>query len=153
SPVPSGVEASSDGSGLCASRSWSLVQPKRLAAAMADAMRAATEVMRGDLWYQRRMAKARVVGVTGGAAGALRRGHPWVWRAGVARAADGLSTGDVVELRGTEGEPLGQGIWDATSPIAARIYTRDTASMLDASLIASAIERAILRRAAIALGT
>jgi 23S rRNA (cytosine1962-C5)-methyltransferase len=92
------------------------------------------------------MSKARVVGVTSGAAAALGRGHPWVWRAGVARAADGLATGDVVELKGATGEPLGQGIWDATSPIAARVYTRDAATKLDAAFIVAAVGRAIERR-------
>jgi 23S rRNA (cytosine1962-C5)-methyltransferase len=93
------------------------------------------------------MTKARVVTVTSGAAGAVRRGHPWIWRAGVARANDGLATGEVVEVRASDEVPLGQGIWDDTSPIAIRLYARTVSPRLDAAAIAVGVERAILRRA------
>jgi 23S rRNA (cytosine1962-C5)-methyltransferase len=94
------------------------------------------------------MSKARVVHVTSGAAAALRRGHPWIWRAGVAKTSDSCATGDVVEVRGPE--PLGQAIWDDASPIAARIYARTTSPRLDASALARGIEQAIERRAPLA---
>jgi 23S rRNA (cytosine1962-C5)-methyltransferase len=94
------------------------------------------------------MSKARVVNVTSGAATALRRGHPWIWRAGVAKASDAFATGDAVEVRGPE--PLGQAIWDDASPIAARIYTRATSPKLDAAVIVRGVERAIERRASLA---
>jgi 23S rRNA (cytosine1962-C5)-methyltransferase len=93
------------------------------------------------------MSKARVVNVTSGAAAALRRGHPWIWRAGVTKTSGPLATGDVVEVRGPEA--LGQAIWDDASPIAARMYTRTSSPKLDAVLIVSGIERAIERRASL----
>jgi 23S rRNA (cytosine1962-C5)-methyltransferase len=94
------------------------------------------------------MSKARVVNVTNGAAAALRRGHPWIWRAGVAKTSEALATGDVVEVRGPE--PLGQAIWDDASPIAARVYTRTPSPRLDSAIVVRGIERAIERRAPLA---
>jgi len=86
--------------------------------------------------------QARVVG-SRSAAGALSAVIPGC---GARRGArrDGLSTGDVVELQGTEGEALGQGIWDEDIPIAARIYTRDTASKARRVAHRERVERAIL---------
>jgi len=96
------------------------------------------------------MTKARVVTVSSGAAGAVRRGHPWIWRAGVARASDALGTGEVVEVRASDDTPLGQGIWDDTSPIAIRLYARTVSPKLDAAAIAGGVERAVERRAFLA---
>jgi 23S rRNA (cytosine1962-C5)-methyltransferase len=96
------------------------------------------------------MTKVRVVTLSAGASAAVVRGHPWIWREGVARAAHGLETGDVVELRDPKGAALGQGLWDATSPIAARVYARQTSVALDSAVILEAIERAIERRKALA---
>jgi 23S rRNA (cytosine1962-C5)-methyltransferase len=95
------------------------------------------------------MAKARVVTLNAGAAGAVLRGHPWIWREGVARAAQGLEMGEVVELRDPKGAALGQALWDPASPIAARVYARDT-SMPFAEGIVQSIERAFDRRRALA---
>ncbi len=102
--------------------------------------------MRNDLWYQRLMSKARSVTVSSGAANALRRGHPWIWRDGVTRGGEGLETGAVIEVRASEGEPLGQGLWDAASPIAARLYTPDLAPRLAPETIVASVARAVERR-------
>jgi len=96
------------------------------------------------------MSKARVVSVTSGAAGAIRRGHPWIWRDAVARGSEGLATGDVIEVRSVGEEPLGQAIWDETSPIAARVYARTVSPRLEPGAIIRGIERAIARRAGFA---
>src|SRR5215471_9983399 len=92
------------------------------------------------------MAKARRVTVTRGAAAALVRGHPWVWREQVTRADDAMQSGDVVGVCDPEGALLGQGLWDASSPIAIRIYTRSATPPLAPELIGEAIARAIDRR-------
>jgi len=84
--------------------------------------------------YQRRMAKARVVGVTGGAPAPQAR-YPWLWRAAW-RARDGLSTGDVVELQGTEAKRSDRDLGRDIPYRGAHLHA-DTASKLDASLIAS----------------
>jgi 23S rRNA (cytosine1962-C5)-methyltransferase len=92
------------------------------------------------------MAKARRVTVTRGAAAALVRGHPWVWREQVTRADDAMQSGDVVGVCDPEGAFLGQGLWDESSPIAIRIYTRSASPHLTPKLIGEAIARAIERR-------
>jgi 23S rRNA (cytosine1962-C5)-methyltransferase len=92
------------------------------------------------------MTKARVVTLNAGAAAAVLRGHPWVWREGVARAPQGLEMGDPVELRDPKGTALGQALWDPSSPIGARVYVRDTSVPLGSSAIVEALERAIERR-------
>ncbi len=82
------------------------------------------------------------------AAAAVRRGHPWVYRQGLARpGAKPPRTGDVVELVDTSGEALGAGLYDDRSPIAVRVYTRG--GRLDAAALASGIERAIAARDAL----
>jgi 23S rRNA (cytosine1962-C5)-methyltransferase len=93
------------------------------------------------------MSKTRVVGVTAGAAAAIRRGHPWIWREAVSSGTQGLATGDVVEVRSPVGEPLGQAIWDETSPIAARLYAHSVSPALEPGAIVREIDRAIGRRA------
>jgi 23S rRNA (cytosine1962-C5)-methyltransferase len=96
------------------------------------------------------MAKARVVTLTAGAAAGITRGHPWIWREGVAEGGQGLEAGEVVELRDPRGAALGQGLWDPSSPIAARVYARTPTPPLDAGLIVHGIERAIARRGSLA---
>jgi 23S rRNA (cytosine1962-C5)-methyltransferase len=98
------------------------------------------------------MSKARVVHLAAAAATAVRRGHPWIWRAGVGRTSDALATGEVVEVRAPDGEPLGQAIWDDASPIAARVYARTVSPQLDAARIVRTIEQAAARRDALSSG-
>ena len=89
------------------------------------------------------------------AAAAVRRGHPWVYREGIAspdgrggrgaRALPRLGTGDVVEL--VEGKTfLGRALWDADSPIAARVFERAEGRRLDPASIAARLERAFALR-------
>lgn len=82
------------------------------------------------------------------AAMAIRRGHPWVWRQGIARGGEGLAAGAVVGLRDKEGTPLGNGLWDPLSPIAVRVFTERANEKLDIELILGRIERAMRRREA-----
>jgi 23S rRNA (cytosine1962-C5)-methyltransferase len=56
------------------------------------------------------------------AALAVRRGHPWVYREGLAQPPRGLRSGAIVELADMEGAFLGRGLWDAASPIAVRVF-------------------------------
>ncbi len=91
------------------------------------------------------MPRGRVVKVSAGAAAAVRQGHPWVWREAIAEGLDG-EAGAVVELRDPSGAPIGQGLWDPSSPIAFRVYARTTAPRLDARAIVAGIERAMARR-------
>jgi 23S rRNA (cytosine1962-C5)-methyltransferase len=63
------------------------------------------------------------------AALAVKRGHPWVFREGLAHPPRGLASGATVELADEAGAPLGRGLWDAASPIAVRVFDRAPVSM------------------------
>jgi 23S rRNA (cytosine1962-C5)-methyltransferase len=93
------------------------------------------------------MTKPRIATVTAGAASAVLRGHPWIWRDAVTRVAAGAKTGDPVAIHDPGGRVVGHALWDASSPIAARIYGRAVDRELDARVIVTAIGRAFARRA------
>jgi 23S rRNA (cytosine1962-C5)-methyltransferase len=101
------------------------------------------------------------VHLTATAAAAVRRGHPWVYRDGIASAgghpghrgaraprpaaAAAAASGEVVDLS-AEGAPfLGRGLWDEGSPIAVRVFQRAQAP-LDERAIAGRLERAFALR-------
>jgi len=75
------------------------------------------------------------------AASAVRRGHPWVYRDAVERPAKDLRSGSVVDL--FEAKTLvGRGLWDASSPIAVRVFGRSADERLDEAAIVRRVERA-----------
>ncbi len=77
------------------------------------------------------------------AAEKVRRGHPWIWR----RGGDVASSGAVVRLEDARGQlVLGRGIYDAGSPIAARVWTVG-ADPLDDALVRERLARAFALRA------
>ena len=80
------------------------------------------------------------------AALAVKRGHPWVYREGLARPPRGLTSGTTVELADEEGGHLGRGLWDADSPIAVRVFARSSGSALDATALGALAIAAIARR-------
>lgn len=82
--------------------------------------------------------------LTQAAASAVRRGHPWIWRQGIAKGGEGLEAGAVIRLCDPSGLTLGSGLWDPLSPIAARVFTLGTE--LDPSLVAKRVEKAIRLR-------
>jgi 23S rRNA (cytosine1962-C5)-methyltransferase len=88
----------------------------------------------------------RVVVVSQAAAPPLERGHPWVFREAITIGAKGLGAGEVVEVRGPAGRPIGQGLYDPRSPIAVRLYCRELSPPLDAGVIARNVERAFCLR-------
>jgi 23S rRNA (cytosine1962-C5)-methyltransferase len=94
------------------------------------------------------MPKSRTVTitVTAGAASAVLRGHPWIWREAVTRAAAGAKTGDAVTIHDQAGHGIAQALWDASSPIAARVYGRSIDRELDAGALSAAVARAFARR-------
>lgn len=76
----------------------------------------------------------------------IRRGHPWIYRRALAKHAP-LPSGTVVELFNTDNGWLGRGLYDATSPLAVRIFTREPEVAIDRTLFASRIQSALrLRR-------
>jgi 23S rRNA (cytosine1962-C5)-methyltransferase len=79
-------------------------------------------------------------------AAAVKRGHPWVYREGLARPPKGLATGASVELADEEGAFLARGLWDASSPIAVRVFDRARGPALDGAALAARVTAAIARR-------
>lgn len=86
---------------------------------------------------------------------ALRAGHPWVWRAALARdpRPDGLPDGALVVVLGRDGARLGWGFWDRDSPVAVRLLSsrpppaRATAALIRATVL-ERLRRALARRLA-----
>src|SRR2546430_5766908 len=76
-----------------------------------------------------------------------RAGHPWIFRADVARAPDGLVSGAEVRLADARGNFIGRGFWAAKSPIALRVLSRQD-SALDEELLAARLRSAYERRRA-----
>jgi 23S rRNA (cytosine1962-C5)-methyltransferase len=78
---------------------------------------------------------------------AVRRGHPWIFRTALVKPASPPATGDVVTLVAEDGERLGAGLWDAESPIAVRVWTRDPSERVDAPLFRARLAAALEVRA------
>lgn len=76
------------------------------------------------------------------AAKRLERGHPWVFREAV-RGKAGM--GEIVDLA-VDGQFCARGIFDASSPIAVRVYTRDPKERVDRGLFSARVERAWAKR-------
>ncbi len=73
----------------------------------------------------------------------MRRGHPWVYREGFVHPPD-VDSGTVVSLVDEDNAPLGVGLYDASSPIAARVFALE--GPLDAPRLLAILERAFQRR-------
>jgi 23S rRNA (cytosine1962-C5)-methyltransferase len=71
-------------------------------------------------WHSRHRAALPLVVLRKDLARSIRRGHPWLYRDAL-QPDDGLSSGDVVEVRTRDGRPIAHGFWDAAAPIAVRI--------------------------------
>ncbi|MEO7093680.1 MAG: class I SAM-dependent rRNA methyltransferase [Polyangiales bacterium] len=81
-----------------------------------------------------------------GAASAIRRGHPWVYADQISSGLAGLETGDVAVVHDPAGKPIGSAIVDPSSPLAARVWTRDPSVRVDEALVRARVERAITLR-------
>src|SRR5256885_10609939 len=87
------------------------------------------------------------VTVTQKGAARARAGHPWIFRADVAQAPEGLISGAEVRLQDARGNFVARGFWAVKSPIALRVLSRQD-SALDEELLASRLRRAWERRRA-----
>lgn len=87
-----------------------------------------------------------IVTVEAGAAAAIAKGHPWVYRDAVIGARGANETGTFVHVASKAGEPLGVALYDAKSPIALRMFGRDPKETLDETLIVRRAEAAFRRR-------
>ena len=90
------------------------------------------------------------VRVTAEAARALRHLRPWVWRKDVVESPDAPG-GAVVGVLDPRGQPAGQALWAARSPLALRLLTRrpPTEERVDDAWFRARLEASIARRAAV----
>lgn len=66
----------------------------------------------------------------------IRAGHPWVFSNALADEPSGLEPGQLVEVRASNGEPLGLGTWNGHTSIRVRMMTRDVDETIDADFFA-----------------
>jgi len=78
-------------------------------------------------------------------------GHPWVFGNEVESLVDPKHDGEVVECRDRSDRFIGSGIYNSKSQIVWRRFSRER-STLDADFLRGAIQRAIARRDALAMG-
>jgi 23S rRNA (cytosine1962-C5)-methyltransferase len=62
----------------------------------------------------------------------IARGHPWIWREGIAQGLGGAQAGEQVQVNAADGTPIGRGLADPSSPIAVRIWTHGRRPIDDA---------------------
>ena len=65
-----------------------------------------------------------IVTVEAGAAAAIAKGHPWVFRDAVANVRGNAETGSFVRVTNKAGDALGVALYDARSAIALRMFGR-----------------------------
>jgi 23S rRNA (cytosine1962-C5)-methyltransferase len=82
----------------------------------------------------------------------LRR-HPWIFSGAVMRVVGDPVPGETVELRAENGSWLARAAFSPSSQIRARIWTLDPQETVDAAFFARRIQRALARRAPLALET
>ncbi|MBM4253623.1 MAG: class I SAM-dependent rRNA methyltransferase [Deltaproteobacteria bacterium] len=69
--------------------------------------------------------------------------HPWIFARAVAKPAERIPPGTVVEVLGVDGSFVGRGFYNGHSRIGVRLLTTDQGEQVDAAFFASRIERAI----------
>ena len=87
------------------------------------------------------------VTVTQKGAARARAGHPWIFRADVAQAPDGLVSGAEVRIADARKNFIARGFWAVKSPIALRVLSRQDLP-LDEEFLATRLRRAYERRRA-----
>lgn len=75
----------------------------------------------------------------------VRAGHPWIFADALVARPD-APTGAVVDLLGTDGRFLARGLYDASSPIAVRVFTLEAREALDAALVRRRLAEALVAR-------
>ena len=89
---------------------------------------------------------AHSVTLSRGAADAVRRGHPWVYREQLGKFTGSPKTSDEVSIVDA-GEVIARALYDANSALALRVWTRNTP--IAASLFETRVARALSKRDAL----
>src|SRR5688572_28941894 len=81
----------------------------------------------------------------------VKRRHPWVFSGAIAKVEGKPESGDTVEIRSADGEPLALAAYSPHSQIRARAWTW-TACEIDASFIRTRVHDAAQARSALRIG-
>jgi 23S rRNA (cytosine1962-C5)-methyltransferase len=76
----------------------------------------------------------------------LKRRHPWIFSGAIERVEGKPASGDTIEVRSADGQPLALAAWSPQSQIRARAWTFDPAARVEESFFRSRIERALALR-------
>jgi 23S rRNA (cytosine1962-C5)-methyltransferase len=77
---------------------------------------------------------------------AVRRGHPWIFRSAVASGPSLENQASIVMIVSEQDEPIGCGVYDASSPLAVRVWGVGPDTRLDAAVFAERFTRAMAIR-------
>jgi len=77
----------------------------------------------------------------------LRHRHPWVFSGAVERVEGSPAAGDTVAIVAHDGVHLAFAAWSPVSQIRARVWSFDSAAIVDEAFLAARLETAISRRA------
>src|SRR5438128_38327 len=77
---------------------------------------------------------------------ARRSSHPWIFQKMVAKPAQRIPAGSVVDVVDRDGQWVGRGFYNGHSRITLRVLTNDRAEMIDAAFLARRLERSIALR-------
>src|SRR5438552_10224016 len=72
----------------------------------------------------------------------VRAGHPWIYREALGGRPLREHAGDAIDVLDESGGFVARGLYDPSSAIAVRIFTRDSHSVLDATTVRLRVERA-----------
>ncbi len=92
------------------------------------------------------MSRPTAIVIRRGAEESVRRGHPWIWREAIVKGV--AKTGESVQIQSEAGQTIGSGLYDASSPIAVRVWSLgERAEPLAPNLFNKRIHRAFEKRA------
>ena len=80
-------------------------------------------------------------------------GHPWVYAQAIDRVEGGATRGDEVSVVDPRGNFLGRGLYSPGSAIPVRLLVRDETTAIDTALFRSKLERALVHRRQLGVGT
>lgn len=80
------------------------------------------------------------------AVSSIRKGHPWIWRHAIAIPPRDLAAGSSVTAVDDHGQFLAYGLWDPSSPIAVRVYSRAIDHPISLDLLTQGVQRAMRAR-------
>jgi len=67
--------------------------------------------------------KNKTIRLRTGRSGAVRSGHPWIFRSQISKAASGIKPGDIVAIQTADGKFIGRGYYNPRSEISVRLLT------------------------------